>query len=88
MLTITPFLWFDPQAEEAMQGGGPGHGGGVRNRRPALKDRFGLSWQIVPKRLGAMLGHADPAHSQRVMQAMLQRVKLDLPALQDAYDAG
>jgi predicted 3-demethylubiquinone-9 3-methyltransferase (glyoxalase superfamily) len=151
MLTITPFLWFDTQAEQAMQlytsifpnssvhavhraqgrvmavefeiegqrvmglNAGPHHTfseafsffvgcetqdeidtlwarllaeGGRPDRCGWLKDRVGLSWQIVPKRLGAMLGDADPARSQRVMQAMLQRVKLDLPALQDAYDAG
>jgi predicted 3-demethylubiquinone-9 3-methyltransferase (glyoxalase superfamily) len=149
MLTITPFLWFDTQAEEAMQfytsifpnstvhavhraggrvmavefaiegqrvmglNGGPAHkfteavsffvgcdtqaqiddlwdqliaGGGRPDQCGWLKDRFGLSWQIVPRRLGAMLGDADPARGQRVMQAMLQMVKLDLPALQRAYD--
>jgi predicted 3-demethylubiquinone-9 3-methyltransferase (glyoxalase superfamily) len=61
-------------------------GGGRPDQCGWLKDRFGLSWQIVPKPLGAMLGDADPARGQRVMQAMLQMVKLDLPALQRAYD--
>jgi len=149
MLTVTPFLWFDTQAEEAMlfytsifprstvhkvhraQGrvmvvefeiegqrvmglnAGPHHkfteaflfivgcdtqaqidelwdkllaGGGRPDQCGWLEDKFGLSWQIVPKALGAMLGDADPARGQRVMQAMLQMVKLDLPGLQRAYD--
>jgi predicted 3-demethylubiquinone-9 3-methyltransferase (glyoxalase superfamily) len=149
MLTITPFLWFDTQAEEAMnyyatifprsqvvavqkaqgkvmsvqfelegqrfmalnagplfkfneavsffvgcesqkeiddlwgkltaEGGGPGQCGW-------LKDKFGLSWQIVPNSLGQMLGDKDPAKAGRVMTAMLQMTKLDLPRLQQAYN--
>lgn len=51
-----------------------------------LTDRFGVSWQVVPRALFAMLQDAEPARAQRVMQAMLQMVKLDLPALQRAYD--
>lgn len=149
MPTITPFLWFDTQAEEAMnlyvsifkpsrvvsvhraQGkvmsvefelegqrfmalnGGPEFpfteavsffvacetqqeiddlwtkltvDGGAPGRCGWLKDRFGLSWQIVPKSLGRMLGDADTGRSGRAMQAMLQMNKLDLAALQRAYD--
>jgi len=51
-----------------------------------LKDKFGLSWQIVPKALGEMLGDPDPAKSQRAMQAMLQMKKIDVPTLQKAYN--
>ena len=51
-----------------------------------LKDRFGVRWQIVPAALGAMISDADSARSNRVMQALLQMVKVDLAALQDAYD--
>lgn len=51
-----------------------------------LKDRFGVRWQIMPAALGEMISDADPAKSNRVMQALLQMVKLDLAALQDAYD--
>jgi len=51
-----------------------------------LKDRFGLSWQIVPAVLMTPLQDADPAKSARVMQAMLQMVKLDIAALQRAHD--
>lgn len=52
-----------------------------------LKDRYGLSWQIVPTALGEMLGDPDPQKAQRVMQAMLQMQKLDIAALRRAYDA-
>jgi predicted 3-demethylubiquinone-9 3-methyltransferase (glyoxalase superfamily) len=148
MPTITPFLWFDTQAEEAMnfygsifkrskvtsvsraQGkvmsvayelegqrfialnGGPMYtfteatslfvscetqqeidefwtkltaNGGAPGRCGWLKDKFGLSWQIVPASLGAMLGDPDPQKSKRVMNAMLQMDKLDLERLNAAY---
>ena len=51
-----------------------------------LKDRFGLSWQIVPTQLGKLLGDSDPAKSGRVMQAMLKMKKIDIKTLQDAYN--
>jgi predicted 3-demethylubiquinone-9 3-methyltransferase (glyoxalase superfamily) len=51
-----------------------------------LKDKFGLSWQIVPTAIGKMLSDPDPAKSQRVMKAMLEMIKIDLPTLQRAYD--
>jgi predicted 3-demethylubiquinone-9 3-methyltransferase (glyoxalase superfamily) len=148
MPTITPFLWFGTQAEEAMnlyvsifkrskviavnraQGkvmsvgfeiegqkfmglnGGPQTfteaisffvecetqeeiddlwarltaDGGAPGRCGWLKDRFGLSWQVIPKALGRMLGDSDPARSQRVVQAMLGMNKLDVKRLLEAYD--
>ena len=149
MPTITPFLWFDSQAEEAMnfyasifkrsrvisvnraQGkvmsvqfelegqaftalnGGPlfkfteaisffvacetqqeiddlwgklTADGGAPSRCGWLKDRFGLSWQIIPASLGRMLGDKDATRSKRVMDAMMQMNKLDLGRLQHAYD--
>lgn len=49
-----------------------------------LKDRYGVSWQIVPRVLPKLLGDSDPAKAQRVMQAMLQMVKLDIATLQKA----
>jgi predicted 3-demethylubiquinone-9 3-methyltransferase (glyoxalase superfamily) len=49
-----------------------------------LKDRFGLSWQIIPDRLSELLGDPDPERSQRAMQAMLQMRKIDVQALEDA----
>ena len=149
MPRITPFLWFDSQAEEAMnlyasifkrskviavnraQGkvmsvkfelegqefmalnGGPMFkfneaislfvgcetqeeidelwakltaDGGSPSQCGWLKDRFGLSWQIVPTALTRMLSGTDAAKSGRVMHAMLQMTRLDLKRLQEAYD--
>ena len=156
MQKITPFLWFDNQAEEAMNlyvslfknskvlgvsrygEGGPGPAGTVMtatfqldgqefmvlNGGPYfkfteaislfvncetqeevdelweklseggevqqcgwLKDRYGLSWQIVPTALGEMLGDPDPKKAQSVRQAMLQMKKIDIAGLRRAYDA-
>ena len=53
-----------------------------------LKDKYGLSWQIVPPILGELLGDPDPAKAGRVMQAMLRMGKLDIAALRAASDAG
>ena len=50
-----------------------------------LKDRFGLSWQVVPTILPKMLGDPDPAKSERVMTALLKMKKLDIDALKRAY---
>ena len=50
-----------------------------------LKDKFGLSWQIVPSALFKMLQDPDPAKAKRVMEAMLQMKKMDLPRLEQAY---
>ena len=153
MPTITPFLWFDDRAEEAMNfytsifkdskvgsitrygDAGPGPKGSVMSATfqlngqdfmalnggphftftPAisffvscetqeevdelwaklseggatqqcgwLTDKFGLSWQIIPSLLGELLGDKDAAKAQRVMQAMLQMVKIDISALKQA----
>jgi len=149
MPSITPFLWFDTQAEEAMnfytsvfprskvlsvsraQGkvmtvefelegqkfmalnAGPVYkfneaislfvgcetqqeiddlwakltaDGGEPGRCGWLKDKFGLSWQIVPTALARMLGGTDGARSKRVVDAFMQMSKFDLQALQRAYD--
>jgi len=51
-----------------------------------LKDKFGLSWQIVPTKLGELMGDPDPVKAQRVTQAMLQMKKLDIAGLQTAYE--
>jgi predicted 3-demethylubiquinone-9 3-methyltransferase (glyoxalase superfamily) len=50
-----------------------------------LKDKFGLSWQVVPTILGKLLSDPDPIKSQRVMHVMLQMKKLDIAKLQQAY---
>jgi len=154
MQKITPFLWFDGQAEEAMNfyvsifnnskirgitrngEGGPGPKGSVMSASfqldgqdfialnggphftfsPAismfvncetqqevdelweklsaggekqqcgwLKDKYGLSWQIIPSALGELMGDPDPVKSQRVMRAMLQMTKIDIAGLQQAH---
>jgi predicted 3-demethylubiquinone-9 3-methyltransferase (glyoxalase superfamily) len=51
-----------------------------------LKDRYGLSWQVVPAGMEEMLTDADPQRAQRAMQAMLQMGKLDIDALRRAAD--
>lgn len=151
MQKITPFLWFDDNAEEAMQfytsvfrnakigsttlgpdgkmltgtfeidgqefmvlNGGPQFKfteaislfvncetqnevdylweklleGGEESQCGWLKDKFGLSWQIIPTALGSMLSDPDPEKAQRVMHAMLQMRKIDVQTLQQAYDQG
>ena len=157
MPTITPFLWFNDNAEEAMNfyvsvfknskvrgitrygDAGPGPKGAVMTAnfeldgqefvalnggpqfsfteavsfvvhcgsqqevdyfwdtltsnggRPSqcgwLKDKYGLSWQIVPDAMIALLQDKDPKKSQRVMQALMQMTKIDLARLQQAADA-
>jgi predicted 3-demethylubiquinone-9 3-methyltransferase (glyoxalase superfamily) len=152
MLKITPFLWFDGQAEEAMlfytsifknskvlevnragEGGkamsvnfqlegqeliaynaGPEFkfneaislfvscetqaevddlwakltAGGEESMCGWLKDKFGLSWQIVPADLPKYLGGPDPAGAQRALQAMLKMIKLDISQIKAAYEKG
>ncbi len=51
-----------------------------------LKDKFGVSWQIIPKQMNDILGGPDKDGAARAMQAMLQMKKIDLAALQTAYD--
>lgn len=51
-----------------------------------LKDRYGLSWQIVPKMLLELMADPDRQKAKRVMEAMMQMVKIDIAGLQRAYD--
>lgn len=60
--------------------------GGRTDRCGWLTDKYGLSWQIVPTVLGKLMSSKDPQKSGRAMQAMLQMTKLDIAALQRAYD--
>jgi predicted 3-demethylubiquinone-9 3-methyltransferase (glyoxalase superfamily) len=59
--------------------------GGQKSRCGWLKDKFGLSWQIIPKALGELMGDKDPRKSQSVMNAMLQMGKIDIARLKEAY---
>ena len=60
--------------------------GGEKQRCGWLKDKYGLSWQIIPTALGRLLGDKDPAKSARVMRAMMTMDKIDISGLQRAYD--
>jgi len=61
-------------------------GGGEESQCGWLKDKFGLSWQIVPAGMPSLLNGPDPAGSQRAMEAMFKMRKLDINVLQKAYD--
>ena len=60
--------------------------GGAAERCGWLKDRFGVSWQIVPTALPKYLGGSDAAGARRAMQAMMGMVKLDIEGLRQAYE--
>ncbi len=60
--------------------------GAKKERCGWLKDKFGLSWQIIPAALGELLGNKDPEKSKRAIQAMLQMDKIDIAKLQQASE--
>jgi predicted 3-demethylubiquinone-9 3-methyltransferase (glyoxalase superfamily) len=60
--------------------------GGEKSQCGWLKDKYGLSWQIVPTVLGELMQDKDPEKSQRVMRAMLQMNKIDIQTLKQAYE--
>jgi predicted 3-demethylubiquinone-9 3-methyltransferase (glyoxalase superfamily) len=60
--------------------------GGEKQRCGWLKDKYGLSWQIVPTVLGKLMGSADPVRAKNVLNAMLQMDKIDIKKLEQAYD--
>ncbi|MBM3945239.1 MAG: VOC family protein [SAR202 cluster bacterium] len=62
--------------------------GGQKQMCGWLQDRFGVSWQIIPKALMELMGDPDPKKAGRVMEAMLKMQKIDVKALQKAYDNG
>ena len=63
-------------------------GGGQAERCGWLKDRYGVSWQIVPTALPKYLGGPDRDGARRAMQAMMQMIKLDIAGLKKAYEGG
>ncbi len=65
--------------EKLLEGGEPSQCGW-------LKDKYGLSWQIIPKALGEYLGNEDQEKAGRAMQAMLQMTKIDVATLKKAFD--
>jgi predicted 3-demethylubiquinone-9 3-methyltransferase (glyoxalase superfamily) len=60
--------------------------GGEKQRIGWLKDKYGVSWQVVPTVLGELLNDPDPEKSQRVMKSMLQMGKIDIEKLKQAYE--
>ena len=60
--------------------------GGEESQCGWLKDKFGLSWQIIPTALFRLMQDPDPAKSKRVMEAMLQMKKIDIAGLERAYN--
>ena len=58
--------------------------GGEESQCGWLKDKFGLSWQIIPERMGELLSDPDPERRQRAMQAMLKMQKIDLEVMEAA----
>ncbi len=53
-----------------------------------LKDKFGVSWQIIPTALGEMLNDPNPSKARRVMEAMFKMKKIEIPLLEQAYEQG
>lgn len=62
--------------------------GGKESQCGWLKDKFGLSWQIIPTALGELLSDPNPQKARRVMEAMLKMKKIDIAGLKKAYDQG
>ena len=60
--------------------------GGQAERCGWLKDRYGLSWQIVPRKLPTLLGDANPARAKRAFESMMQMKRIDIAALERAAD--
>ena len=62
-------------------------GGGSPGQCGWLKDRYGMSWQIVPRQLGEMLGDPDREKARRAMEALLRMNKIDVATMRAAFDA-
>jgi predicted 3-demethylubiquinone-9 3-methyltransferase (glyoxalase superfamily) len=61
-------------------------GGGSAGQCGWLKDRFGMSWQVIPRQLGELLGHPDRVRAGRAMEALLHMTRIDVAALRRAFD--
>lgn len=83
---ITTFLWFDDDAEEAIAHHQAIFGGGTTVACGWLKDHFGVSWQVAPRRLVELLADPDRSRAARTMQAMMTMLKIDIAALERAAD--
>jgi len=91
MFSFTPAISFFVNCEtqqEVDELWGKLSAGGEESRCGWLKDKYGLSWQIIPSALGKMLQDEDREKAKRVMDAMLQMGKIDISRLQQAYDKG
>ena len=90
MFTFTEAVSFSIKAETQEEidyfWGNLTAGGGQESRCGWLKDKFGLSWQVVPPVLGQLMGDKDPAKAGRVMQAMLKMNKIIIADLKRAYE--
>ncbi|HXF86054.1 MAG TPA: VOC family protein [Anaerolineales bacterium] len=84
MKKITPFLWFDTQAEVDYFGNALTADGGEESMCAWCKDKYGLSWQIIPKQSGELINDPDPVKSKQVMDAMLTMKKIIVADLQKA----
>lgn len=62
--------------------------GGKEGNCGWLKDKYGVSWQIVPRQLGELIGDSDQAKAGRATQAMLKMKKIDISGLEKAFNAG
>jgi predicted 3-demethylubiquinone-9 3-methyltransferase (glyoxalase superfamily) len=85
---ISLFVSVDTQDEVDTLWSALTSGGGTESRCGWLKDKFGLSWQIIPKALDRLMGDPDPAKSARVVQAMLKMTKIDVAGLEAAHRGG
>ena len=82
---ISFMIQCEDQAEIDRLWNGLQEGGGQPEPCGWLKDRYGVSWQIVPRALEAMMRDKDPARAKRVAEAMLKMGKIDIATLQRAY---
>ena len=83
---ISLFVSCETQAEVDELWGKLLAGGGREDQCGWLQDKFGLSWQIIPRILGELLGDKDREKANQAMQAMLQMKKIDIAKLKQAYD--